>query len=95
MIQFCTKVQKPYFGGFLGPFPIFEKMRIFPKNRALSLLSVYGPLTSCKITEKTNEPIQRKVRYGRTNRRTDGRMDRDEFIGSFRKIRGYIAALYR
>ena len=25
--------------------PFFGKMRIFPKNRALSLLSVYGPLT--------------------------------------------------
>ena len=55
----------PIFGPF---FPFLGKMRIFPKNRALSLLSIYGPLTSCKISEKTNEPIPRKVRY----RRTDG-----------------------
>ena len=32
-------------------------MRIFPKNRARSLLSIYGPLTSCKISKKYNEPI--------------------------------------
>ena len=45
------------------------KMRIFPKNLALSLLSLYGPLTSWKIPEKTNEPILRK------NLLTDGRTD--------------------
>jgi hypothetical protein len=42
-------------------------MRIFPKNPALSLLCLYGPLTSCKISEKTNEPIMRKVCYRRTS----------------------------
>ena len=58
------KCPKTLFLGLFGPFfPIFQKMRIFPKNRALSLLSIYGPLTSCKISEKTNESIQRKVRY--------------------------------
>ena len=36
-------------------------MRIFPKNWDLSVLSVYGSLTSCKISEKTNEPIPRKA----------------------------------
>ena len=39
--------------GYFGPFfPIFEKMRIFPKNPAPSLFYVYGPLTSCKKLEK-------------------------------------------
>ena len=58
------KSPKTLFWGFFGPFfPIFQKMRIFLKNRALSLLSIYGPLTSCKISEKTNEPIPRKVRF--------------------------------
>ena len=33
---------------------------------------------------KTNESIQRKLRYGRTN----GRTDRAEFIGPFRLCRG-------
>ena len=122
MTQLCSKVQKPYFCPFLGPFcpksrerefskiwdlcrklanhitlhfrsllaktndsilrkspktlfwglfrpffPIFEKIRIFPKNPALSLFYFYGPLTSCKISEKTNEPIMRKVCYRRTS----------------------------
>ena len=122
MIQFCAKVQNPYFCPFLGPFchksreqefsqiwdlcrklanhitlhfrsflaknndsilrkspktlflglfrpfsPIFQKMRIFLKNPALSLLCLYGPLTSCKISEKTDEPIMRKVCYRRTD----------------------------
>ena len=44
-------------------------MRIFPKNRALSLFYVYGPLTSCKKIEKTNEPILRTLRHGLTDRR--------------------------
>ena len=58
------KGPKTLFLGLFGPFfAIFQKMRIFPKNPALSLLSIYGPLTSCKISEKTNEPIPRKVRY--------------------------------
>ena len=58
------KGPKTLFWGLFGPFsPIFQKMRIFQKNRALSLLSIDGPLTSCKISEKTNEPIPRKVRY--------------------------------
>ena len=48
--QFCTKVQKAHFCPFLDPFFHFlGKMRIFLKNPVLSLLSIYGPLTSCKI----------------------------------------------
>ena len=63
--------RKGPFLGYFGPFlPNLGKMRIFPKNRALSLLSLYESLTSCKRPEKTNEPIPRKVRYGRTHRRT-------------------------
>ena len=60
MIQFCVKVKKPYFEPFL---PIFEKMRIFPKNPALSLFYVYGSLTSCKKLEKINEPILGTLRH--------------------------------
>ena len=74
MIQFCVKVQKLYFWAILGPF--IEKMRIFPKNQALSLFYVYGPLTSRKKLEKTNEPILRTLRHGQMDghRQTDGRM---------------------
>ena len=66
------KSPKTLFLGLFRPFfPIFEKMRIFPKNPALSLLCLYGPLTSCKISQKTDEPIMRKVCYRRTDGRTD------------------------
>ena len=45
-------------------------IQIFPKNRALSLLSRYGSLTSCTISRKTYEGIPRKVRL-----QTDERID--------------------
>ena len=51
-------------------------MRIFPKNPALSLFYIYDRLTSCKKSEKTNEPILRT-----SVSRTDGRTDDTEFIG--------------
>ena len=70
-----------HFGTFL---PIFEKMRIFPKNMSLSLFYVYGPLTSCKKLEKNNEPILRTLRHGQT----DGQTDDTEFIGPSRCKRG-------
>ena len=47
-------------------------MEIFPKNLALLHTTIYGPLTPCKVSEKTNEPIPRKP----TDRQTDGRTDR-------------------
>ena len=50
------------FLGHFGPFlPKFGQTRYFGENRAVSLLSVYGPITSCKRSEKNNEPIPRKV----------------------------------
>jgi len=44
-------------------------MTIFEKNQALSVFSYYECLSSCKKSEKSDEPIPRKV----GNRRTDGR----------------------
>ena len=67
------KVQKPYFWALS---PIFEEMRIFPENPALSLFSIDGPITSCKISEKNNVPIPRKVRC----RRTDGWTDYQRWV---------------
>ena len=66
-----------FLGHFRPFFPDSGKTGIFRKNRAPSLLCLYGPLTSCKRPEKTNEPIPRKVRYKRTNR--------TDFIGPCRK----------
>ena len=58
IIQFCVKVQKPYFWailGLFGPFlPIFEKNENFPeKSGTVTFLHLW----SCKKIEKTNEPI--------------------------------------
>ena len=52
-------------------------MRIFPKNRALSLFYIYGPLTSCKKLERllVNSEKSASLTYGRTNEH--------EFIGPF------------
>ena len=41
---------------FLGPFlPKFRQKWIFHKNQAPSIFSIYGPLTSSKKSEQTNE----------------------------------------
>ena len=40
--------------------PILSKPEISQKNPVRSLLSLYSPLTSCKKSEKSNEPDLRK-----------------------------------
>ena len=63
----------------LGPFlTIFAQWRFSQKNPALSHTSIYEPLTPCKVSEKTNEPILRKLMD-----RMDGQKDRLYFIGPF------------
>ena len=52
--------KKSIFGPFL---PKFGQTRIFPKNLLRLVFSVYSPLTSCTISEKTNEPILKEMRY--------------------------------
>ena len=54
------------------------KIRIFWKNPAPSLLSFRRPLTTCQVSEKSNEQIPRKAR---TDGRTNGRTNRTGFIG--------------
>ena len=48
----------------------------FLKNLASSVLTYHGQLSSCTISEKTNDPILRKLSDGQTNGWTDGRTDR-------------------
>ena len=57
-------LKNPIFNPF---WPIFPKMRFFSKNRAPSLFYLYWPLTSCKKSESSNDPILRKS----VNRQTD------------------------
>ena len=71
-----------------GPFwSIFGPTRIFFKNWALSLFSTYQPLTSCKISKKSNEPILRKLGCKNwPDGQTDGQTDRYEIIGPSQSV---------
>ena len=80
--------------------PYNPGLRIFFKNRALSLLYPYGALTSCKKLEKSLEQSLRylKTDYGQT---TDYglRTNMSDYIGPSRvnpgsKIRKILAAVY-
>ena len=51
--------KKSIFGPFL---PKFWQTRVFPKNLARSVFSVYSPLTSSTTSEKNNDWILRKSR---------------------------------
>ena len=61
---------------------IFGTIRIFLKNPALSLFSTYQPLTSCKISKNSNEPILRKLAL----KKLDGRKDKHEIIGPSQSV---------
>ena len=67
-----SKSPKTMFLDHFWPFlVIFARWGFFPKNPTLSQTTIYGPLTSCKVSEKTNEPIPKKL----TDRQKDGRKD--------------------
>ena len=57
----------------------------FFKNLAPSVTRYHGQLSSCTISEKTNDPLLRKLSDGRTDRQTDrwadGQTDESDFIG--------------
>ena len=67
------KSQKPHFGSDLGALgPYSGRHSFFFKNLASSVTR-YGQLSSCTISEKTNDPILKKFNDGRTDRQIDGR----------------------
>ena len=51
--------------------PKFGSQKFFLKNLALSVTRYHGQLSLCTIPEKTNDPILRKLGYGRTDGQTD------------------------
>ena len=59
----------------MGVSPICDPPRFFFKNRALSLLYLYGALTSCKKLEKTNE---RSLEYSKTDTHTRTRANTND-----------------
>ena len=68
MTQLYANVQKTYFWALWGPFwVLFQKMRFFQKNCAPSRTIPHGPLTSCTLSEKTNESIPRKLNHKSKN----------------------------
>ena len=76
--------KKPYFWAWF--WPKFGPPIFFFKNLTLSVTRNHGQLSSCTISEKTNDPILRKlVMDGQTDRqtkkRTDGQTDESDFIG--------------
>ena len=71
-------------GHFWTILVIFARWEFFPKNLALSDITIYGPLTRCEFSGKTNQPILRKRTDGGMDRRMDERMDGPYFIGDFR-----------
>ena len=67
------KSPETLFLGYFWPFlVIFAGWRFFPKNPALSHITIYGPLTACYVSEKNNEPIPWKV----IDKQKDGGKDR-------------------
>ena len=61
------------------------KLLFYPISRKTNEPNIYyGQLSPCTISEKTNDPILRKLSDGRTDRRTDGRTegqtDESDFI---------------
>ena len=50
-------------------------------NLAFSVTRYHGQLSSCIITEKTNDAILRKLSDGRTDWQTDGQTGESDFIG--------------
>ena len=74
LIQTQENDKKSHF----GPGPKFgsqKKIIFFLKNLASSVTRYNGKISSCTISDKTNDPILRKLRDGRTERRADRRTD--------------------
>ena len=60
MNQICENGKKPSSGPNFGLFgPNLGHQIFFFKNLALSVTRYYGQLSSCTISEKTNDPILR------------------------------------
>ena len=53
----------------------------FSKNLASSVISYHHQLSSCTISEKTNDPILRKFSDGKMDRWTDRQRYKGDFIG--------------
>ena len=76
MIQTQENGGKLHFEPDLGPLGLVKfalRIYFFFGNLASSVTRYHGQLSSCTISEKTNDPILRKLSDGRTDGQTDGR----------------------
>ena len=83
MIQSQENGEKSHFRpdlGLLGP-NSGRNFFFFFKNLASSVTRYHGQLSSCIISEKTKDPILRKLSHGQTDRQTDGQTDESDFTG--------------
>ena len=78
MMKTWENYKKPHFGYDLDPLGTNSSHQFFFffKNLASSVTRCHGQLSSCTISEKTNDPILRKLSDGRMDGRTDGQKDR-------------------
>ena len=69
----------------LGPILVYlapiQTTNFFFKNLAFSVTRYHSQLSSCTISEKSNDPIERKLSDGQTDKQTDGETDESDFIG--------------
>ena len=78
------KSAKTPFGAIFDIFWSFLLKGDFSKKiRVLSHTFPYGPLTPYKASEKTNEPIPRKLLERRTDRQTDEQTDGRTDLNSY------------
>ena len=64
----------------LGPILVYlapiQATNFFFKNLAFSVTRYHSQLSSCTISEKSNDPIKKKLSDGRTDRQTNKPMER-------------------
>ena len=82
MNQTCGNGKKTSFRPDFGPFgPNSGHQNFFFKNLALSVTRDHDQLSSCTISETTNDSILRKLSDGWTDGWTDRWTDKSDFIG--------------
>ena len=67
--------------------PKFRLPNFFLKNLTSSITRYHGQLSSCTISEKTNDSILRKFSDWRKDGRTDGQTDRQTRVVSWNAVR--------
>ena len=77
MVHSQANGEKPHFGFDLGPLNPNLGRQFFVKTLALSVTGYHGQVSTCIISEKTNDTILRKFNDdGQTHRGTDRRTGR-------------------